>query len=107
MILATTNALGNSAVIKLLEIVYFPLLITVPIIAVWRWSFLGVFIGTLTNEMMIIIISAIVTNYLKSQELNYENYEAWKIWAIIWLMYSFFVWLIKCFIRILIKLTSP
>ncbi|MBW4497537.1 MAG: hypothetical protein KME26_31620 [Oscillatoria princeps RMCB-10] len=99
IVIAAGTTSQSAATFGPIEVGFFILIFIIPVVAVWRWSLLGVFVGTLSNEVIIIMVS-VLSNKLKSQELNYENYEAWLVWAFYMFAYSFLIWIIKCFINL-------
>ena len=87
--------------IRILHNFTWVLLLVVPIILVWRWNLVGVLLGTIADEI-IAIISDLVTLKIRSQEIDYEDWELWRIIWIYMLFYCCFVLFIKFFIIVLL-----
>lgn len=100
----------------MINTIFVILIIVIPIIAIWRWSFLGVFISTLANQT-IITLWGILESLLSSQPtyhqggyFNSEDWEFWKVSLVFIFLYCLFIYFVKCgtavFYTILVRIKN-
>ena len=72
-----------------------------PIIIVWRWSLIGVFVGAIST-ITYLVISVSVTTLLRSQHFNSETVEYWIYSGYLICLYCLLILCVKFIIKFLI-----
>lgn len=88
-----------SLIADLINFILIMMIFILPIVLIWRYKNFGVFLGTLSSEINIILADILFAK-LHGQQLDQENYELWiTIWIPV-LFYCIFIRLIMCLFKI-------
>lgn len=109
--IAQTGVAARKSFMYIIDSIFVISTIVIPIIAVWRWSFLGVFIGMAVAQTLLTLVGVLRYLYWRSQNYQGEYFDSeyWEFWwgtLLLIFGYCLFIYFVKCTVLIIRKIVA-